>query len=154
MGYPTRPSNVRVYQFRQPPGFSRMILPAGRTPRQRPTWQLQEEKPRDPAYIAMRDQGPVAGASAERVDRPRRWEVPGCDRPRPGPELTQAGPAAARGQAAEAADQGRDKRPLPGARAVNSQAASRLPIGGLTMRGRARVWRASGPVAPRFRAEA
>jgi len=35
MGYPTRPSNVRVYQFRQPPGFSRLILPAGRTPRQR-----------------------------------------------------------------------------------------------------------------------
>jgi hypothetical protein len=26
MGYPTRPSNVRVYQFRQPPGCSRMIL--------------------------------------------------------------------------------------------------------------------------------
>ncbi len=29
MGYPTRPSNVRVYQFRQPPGCSRMILPGG-----------------------------------------------------------------------------------------------------------------------------
>ena len=27
MGYPTRPSNVRVYQFRQPPGCSRLILP-------------------------------------------------------------------------------------------------------------------------------
>jgi len=35
MGYPTRPSNVRVYQFRQPPGCSRMILPgvAGTRPR-------------------------------------------------------------------------------------------------------------------------
>src|SRR5258708_17183155 len=30
MGYPTRPSHVRVYQFRQPPGCSRMILPGGR----------------------------------------------------------------------------------------------------------------------------
>jgi hypothetical protein len=29
MGYPTRPSNVRVYQFRQPPGCSRMILRDG-----------------------------------------------------------------------------------------------------------------------------
>jgi hypothetical protein len=26
MGYPTRPSNVRVCQFRQPPGCSRLIL--------------------------------------------------------------------------------------------------------------------------------
>jgi hypothetical protein len=32
MGYPTRPSNVRVYQFRQPPGCSRMILPGGGGP--------------------------------------------------------------------------------------------------------------------------
>jgi hypothetical protein len=30
MSYLTRPSNVRVYQFRQPPGYSRMILPKGR----------------------------------------------------------------------------------------------------------------------------
>jgi hypothetical protein len=27
MSYLTRPSNVRVYQFRQPPGSSRLILP-------------------------------------------------------------------------------------------------------------------------------
>jgi hypothetical protein len=33
MGYPTRPSNVRVYQFRQPPGCSRLIL-RGWYPRQ------------------------------------------------------------------------------------------------------------------------
>jgi hypothetical protein len=30
MSYLTRPSNVRVYQFRQPPGFGRLILPKGR----------------------------------------------------------------------------------------------------------------------------
>ena len=30
MGYPTRPSNVRVYQFRQPPSCSRMILAKGK----------------------------------------------------------------------------------------------------------------------------
>jgi hypothetical protein len=35
MGYPTRPSNVRVYQFRQPPGCSRMILPGGSLVRHR-----------------------------------------------------------------------------------------------------------------------
>ena len=29
MSYLTRPSNVRVYQFRQPPGCSRLILPKG-----------------------------------------------------------------------------------------------------------------------------
>src|ERR1700682_1980619 len=60
MGFPTRPSNVRVCQFRQPPGCSRMILPtfAAWYPRQESNSQPPDPKS-GALSIELRGRGPL-----------------------------------------------------------------------------------------------
>ncbi len=77
MGYPTRPSNVRVYQFRQPPGCSRMILPVGSLVRQRQQ-AVTVDQLRDvaatpmawPPSLSQRDEWPTPAGCLEYTSRP------------------------------------------------------------------------------------
>src|SRR5882672_3276026 len=68
MGYPTRPSNVRVYQFRQPPGCSRMILRGTAQWYPRQDSNSQPPDPKSGALsIELRGRSPIVGCSADCV---------------------------------------------------------------------------------------
>jgi hypothetical protein len=69
MSYLTRPSNVRVYQFRQPPGSSRLILPNSNHAGTRGKTRTRN------LLIRSQTLYPLSYAGAEPWYGTRRWQV-------------------------------------------------------------------------------